>query len=185
MHTAATAATRLPGGRSQELHMPTVSPAFRSTPTIESVRARRRARCTPSIAVRAVLVGAIGADLVGRRRVRLRPPPPSGSRRRHAPARALPAIFVAAGDTWFGIAERSQVSSRSLLAVNDATVDDMLHPGDVVCLPERSEAVVVVLAVERADLCRRVGRHVVGHRRTRRHLDVDAVVDEQRCRRIG
>ena len=114
--------------------MPTVSPAFRSTPTIESVRARRRARCTPSIAVRAVLVGAIGVTslVVSASSATAAPVGQSTST---CDGQGLASHLVADGDTWFGIADKSQVSPRSLLAVNDATVDHMLHPGDVVCLP--------------------------------------------------
>ena len=114
--------------------MPTVGPAFRGTPTIESVRSRHRARCRPGIAVRSMLVGAIGvASLV----VATSPAnaAPLGQSTSTCDGQGLASHFVAAGDTWFGIADASQVSPRSLLAVNDATEDHMLHPGDVVCLP--------------------------------------------------
>jgi murein DD-endopeptidase MepM/ murein hydrolase activator NlpD len=47
----------------------------------------------------------------------------------------LAAHLVAEGDTWFGIAEGTQVSIRSLLEINGATRDKVIHPGDVVCLP--------------------------------------------------
>jgi murein DD-endopeptidase MepM/ murein hydrolase activator NlpD len=39
------------------------------------------------------------------------------------------------GDTWFDIAQGAGVSMRSLFEANDASQDDGLHPGDVVCLP--------------------------------------------------
>lgn len=42
---------------------------------------------------------------------------------------------VVSGDTWFGIAGDAQVSIRSLLEANDASTDEVIHPGDVVCLP--------------------------------------------------
>jgi murein DD-endopeptidase MepM/ murein hydrolase activator NlpD len=47
----------------------------------------------------------------------------------------LAAHLVAEGDTWFGIAEGAEVSVRSLLVANDASQDQVIHPGDVVCLP--------------------------------------------------
>ena len=50
-------------------------------------------------------------------------------------AQGLGSHLVASGDTWFGIAEQSQVSMRSLISVNSASEDHVLHPGDVVCLP--------------------------------------------------
>jgi murein DD-endopeptidase MepM/ murein hydrolase activator NlpD len=43
--------------------------------------------------------------------------------------------LVAAGDTWFGIASGARVSIRSLLEANEAAIDEVIHPGDVVCLP--------------------------------------------------
>jgi LysM repeat protein len=42
---------------------------------------------------------------------------------------------VVRGDTWFGIARAAGVSMRSVLRANGATEGDVLHPGDVVCLP--------------------------------------------------
>jgi murein DD-endopeptidase MepM/ murein hydrolase activator NlpD len=50
-------------------------------------------------------------------------------------ASGLASHLVASGDTWFEIASGAKVSMRSLLATNDADQDDVLHPGDVVCLP--------------------------------------------------
>ena len=42
---------------------------------------------------------------------------------------------VRSGDGWFAIAERAEVSVRSLLDANGASADDALHPGDRLCLP--------------------------------------------------
>jgi murein DD-endopeptidase MepM/ murein hydrolase activator NlpD len=50
-------------------------------------------------------------------------------------ASGLASHLVAAGDTWFDIAQGAQVSMRSLLRANDASADDVIHPGNVVCLP--------------------------------------------------
>jgi LysM repeat protein len=50
-------------------------------------------------------------------------------------ATGLASHLVADGDTWFEIAQGAHVSLRSLLQVNDATDDEVIHPGDVVCLP--------------------------------------------------
>jgi murein DD-endopeptidase MepM/ murein hydrolase activator NlpD len=50
-------------------------------------------------------------------------------------ANGLASHLVGDGDTWFDIAQRAQVSMRSLLEVNDSSVGDTIHPGDVVCLP--------------------------------------------------
>jgi murein DD-endopeptidase MepM/ murein hydrolase activator NlpD len=47
----------------------------------------------------------------------------------------LAAHLVAEGDTWFGIAEGARVSVRSLVETNEASQDQVIHPGDVVCLP--------------------------------------------------
>ena len=50
-------------------------------------------------------------------------------------ASGLASHLVGNGDTWFAIAQGAQVSMRSLLETNDASADDVIHPGDVVCLP--------------------------------------------------
>ena len=42
---------------------------------------------------------------------------------------------VAAGDSWFAIAQAAAVTTQSLLAANEATLSSGLHPGDVLCLP--------------------------------------------------
>jgi len=43
---------------------------------------------------------------------------------------------VQEGDTWFGIAEAYGVSAEDLAAVNGLTLDDFLHPGDVIVIPQ-------------------------------------------------
>jgi len=43
---------------------------------------------------------------------------------------------VQEGDTWFGIAEFFGVSAEDLVAVNGLTLDDFLHPGDVIAIPQ-------------------------------------------------
>src|SRR3990172_9239472 len=43
---------------------------------------------------------------------------------------------VQEGDTWFGIAEAYGVSAEDLVAVNGLTLDDFLHPGDVIAIPQ-------------------------------------------------
>ena len=44
--------------------------------------------------------------------------------------------IVQEGDTWFGIAEAFGVSAEDLVAVNGLTLDDFLHPGDVIAIPQ-------------------------------------------------
>lgn len=46
---------------------------------------------------------------------------------------------VRSGDGWYVIAERAGVSASALLAANDADVDDVLVPGDELCLPEGAD----------------------------------------------
>lgn len=43
---------------------------------------------------------------------------------------------VSDGDTWFGIAAEAGVSMSALLGANGADLDDVIHPGDVLCLPD-------------------------------------------------
>lgn len=43
---------------------------------------------------------------------------------------------VQEGDTWFGIAEFYGVSAEDLVAVNGLTLDDFLHPGDVIVISQ-------------------------------------------------
>ena len=47
---------------------------------------------------------------------------------------------VRPGDGWFAIADDVDVEVRKLLDVNDAGLDDVLFPGDRVCLPEGADA---------------------------------------------
>jgi murein DD-endopeptidase MepM/ murein hydrolase activator NlpD len=42
---------------------------------------------------------------------------------------------VRSGDSWYGIARRASVSGPELLAANGVTADQVILPGDVVCLP--------------------------------------------------
>lgn len=48
---------------------------------------------------------------------------------------AGPTYTVRAGDGWFAIANRAEVNVDSLLDVNGAALDDVLLPGDQLCLP--------------------------------------------------
>lgn len=43
---------------------------------------------------------------------------------------------IVSGDYWYGIAQRHKVSLTSLLAINDATADSPIMPGQVICLPD-------------------------------------------------
>lgn len=43
---------------------------------------------------------------------------------------------VASGDSWYGIAQRVEVSIRSLFTANEASDERLLHPGDVIRLPD-------------------------------------------------
>ena len=47
---------------------------------------------------------------------------------------------VRSGDSWYGIAQRSLVSAPELLAANGVTADQVILPGDVVCLPAGASA---------------------------------------------
>ncbi len=49
-----------------------------------------------------------------------------------------PAYTVRAGDGWFRIANRAEVSVRSLLDANGADLDDVLLVGDRLCLPSNA-----------------------------------------------
>jgi murein DD-endopeptidase MepM/ murein hydrolase activator NlpD len=48
---------------------------------------------------------------------------------------SAPGYDVRPGDSWYGIAERIEVSVRSLVDANGATLDSVLTPGDRLCLP--------------------------------------------------
>jgi LysM repeat protein len=43
---------------------------------------------------------------------------------------------VVEGDTWYDLADFFGVDAESLAAVNGLTLDDFLHPGDVLVIPE-------------------------------------------------
>ena len=60
---------------------------------------------------------------------------PGGQTTSTCAAGGLASHLVSDGDTWFDIAKGAQVSIRSLLETNDASTDQVIHPGDVVCLP--------------------------------------------------
>lgn len=52
---------------------------------------------------------------------------------------AAPSYTVRAGDGWYSIAARIDVSVGALLEVNDADLDDLLLPGDDLCLPSGAD----------------------------------------------
>jgi len=43
---------------------------------------------------------------------------------------------VETGDTWIGIAETFGVNAENLAAANGLTLNDFLHPGDVLVIPQ-------------------------------------------------
>jgi murein DD-endopeptidase MepM/ murein hydrolase activator NlpD len=47
---------------------------------------------------------------------------------------------VRSGDSWYGIADRVEVSVQSLVEANDTTISSVLTPGDRVCLPAGADA---------------------------------------------
>lgn len=47
-----------------------------------------------------------------------------------------PTHVVRAGDTWFDIARSAGISMRALLDANTAGEDQVIHPGDELCLPD-------------------------------------------------
>lgn len=114
--------------------MPTVSPVSGPSPFAHATRAPRRARSRSRWPGRLALIGAVtAASLVVA--VPSASAAPVGSSTSTCDAQGLASHLVSAGDTWFGIAQQSQVTMRSLVTANDATDDHVLHPGDVVCLP--------------------------------------------------
>lgn len=50
-----------------------------------------------------------------------------------------PGYDVRSGDSWYGIAERVDVSVGSLVDANDATIRSVLTPGDRLCLPSGAD----------------------------------------------
>ncbi len=47
---------------------------------------------------------------------------------------------IVSGDSWSSIASRAKITMKSLLAINNATVNTMLLPGKTVCLPAGAAA---------------------------------------------
>ena len=73
---------------------------------------------------------ALPADAAGRSMRRICAPTAS------SPA---PATYtVAEGDAWFSVATAAGVTTGALLAANDADASTVLHPGDVLCVPDRA-----------------------------------------------
>jgi LysM repeat protein len=52
------------------------------------------------------------------------------------PTPAFIEYVVQEGDTWFGIAELFGVDAQQLAAFNGLTLEDVLHPGDVLAVPQ-------------------------------------------------
>ncbi|MDJ0771779.1 MAG: LysM peptidoglycan-binding domain-containing protein [Ilumatobacter sp.] len=50
-----------------------------------------------------------------------------------------PTYTVKSGDGWFAIADRVEVSARSLVEANGASLADLLVPGDRLCLPRDAD----------------------------------------------
>ena len=46
---------------------------------------------------------------------------------------------IVAGDSWYRLADAAEVAPGELLAVNAASLDSVLLPGDVICLPEGAQ----------------------------------------------
>ena len=60
----------------------------------------------------------------------------AGSVERRACATASAATYtVASGDSWFSVATASGITTAALLGANGADASAVLHPGDVLCLP--------------------------------------------------
>jgi LysM repeat protein len=76
---------------------------------------------------------------------------PAGRRTCAEPASA--AYTVRDGDSWFDIAQSTQVRTNALLQANGASVTTAIHPGDVLCLP----AGAVAPAVAPGDACASAG----------------------------
>lgn len=58
---------------------------------------------------------------------------------------------VGAGDGWFAIADRLGVAPADLTALNGATLDGALHPGDMLCAPAGAAAGASREGAERSD----------------------------------
>lgn len=53
------------------------------------------------------------------------------------PSRQMASYSVVAGDGWFAIARRNRVDVNALLAANNATIDQPIHPGDRLNVPSQ------------------------------------------------
>jgi len=117
--------------------MPVVHPASPEAPPEQAHdsrrqprrQRRRRSRVTTSLVFAALLGATMPAIPMTASAA------PIGQTASTCSASGLASHLVADGDTWSGIAQGAQVSMRSLFETNDASVDHVLHPGDVVCLP--------------------------------------------------
>lgn len=113
--------------------MPTVHPTSPETPPDQPHDSRRqrhrRSHATTSL-MTAALLGATTLAVPMTAAAA-----PIGQTTSTCAASGLAGHLVADGDTWSGIAQGAKVSMRSLFETNDASVDHVLHPGDVVCLP--------------------------------------------------
>lgn len=84
-----------------------------------------------------VLVAAMaGAGIAATSAVHASPAGPS----RSCEVSTAQTYTVAAGESWFQIAQRVGVPAAELLQANDATVDSTIYPGDVLCLPAGANA---------------------------------------------
>ncbi len=111
--------------------MSTVHPTLVESTTGTAGRLDDRRR--PSSLARLMFAGMIAASAMAAPAVATATP--VGQSTSTCAASGLASHLVAEGDTWFGIAEGAKVSIRSLLGTNDASQDQIIHPGDVVCLP--------------------------------------------------
>ena len=59
----------------------------------------------------------------------------AGSERRACATAGAPTYTVASGDSWFSVATASGITTAALVNANGATATAVLHPGDVLCLP--------------------------------------------------
>jgi len=59
----------------------------------------------------------------------------AGSRPRACATANAATYTVASGDSWFSVAKASGVTTGALLRANSADASAVLHPGDVLCLP--------------------------------------------------
>jgi len=59
----------------------------------------------------------------------------AGSGRRACSTASAATYTVAAGDSWFSVAQASGITTGALLGANGADASAVLHPGDVLCLP--------------------------------------------------